>query len=140
MANLGEVLESVTLHGNLGDHGNLLSGGQCQRVAIARALYDEPNLLVLDEATSSLDTLSERAVQRALDNLRGIVTTVTVAHRLSTIVHCDEIFLIERSRLVARGSYDTMLRISPLFAQMAAPGNREDRAFVEEGLQREMGS
>lgn len=140
MANLGEVLESVTLHGNLGDHGNLLSGGQCQRVAIARALYDEPNLLVLDEATSSLDTLSERAVQRALDNLRGIVTTVTVAHRLSTIVHCDEIFLIERSRLAARGSYDTMLRISPLFAQMAAPGNREDRAFVEEGLQREMGS
>jgi ATP-binding cassette, subfamily B, bacterial PglK len=139
IANLGDVLESMTLRGNLGEHGNLLSGGQCQRVAIARALYDEPDLLVLDEATSSLDTLSERAVQTALENLHGIVTTITVAHRLSTIEKCDEIFLIENGQLAARGNYDKLLRTSPLFARMAASGNNNGQALDEEENTREMG-
>ena len=140
MANLGDVLESVTLRGDLGEHGNLLSGGQRQRVAIARALYDEPNLLVLDEATSSLDTLSERAVQGALENLRGIVTTVTVAHRLSTIEHCDEIFVIERGRLVARGNYDEVLRTSPLFARMTSSGDSEGAESTKEDMGRGTGT
>ncbi len=140
MANLADVVDSVTLRGDLGERGNRLSGGQRQRVAIARALYDEPDLLVLDEATSSLDTLSERAVQGALENLRGKVTTVTVAHRLSTIERCDEIFVIERGRLVARGSYDELLRTSPLFASMAASGNGDGPALVEEQIERGTGT
>lgn len=132
MANLDDVIESVTLHGDLGERGNRLSGGQRQRVAIARALYDGPDILVLDEATSSLDSLSERAVQGALDNLRGKVTTVTVAHRLSTIEHCDEIFVIERGRLVAQGRYDELLKNSPLFARMASSGDDNDPPPGEE--------
>lgn len=122
LANLSDVLASVTLNGDLGDRGGRLSGGQRQRVAIARALYDDPTLLVLDEATSALDTLAEQAVQGALDNLRGLVTTVTVAHRLATIEKCDLIFLIERGSLVACGVYSELLRVSPLFARMAKGG------------------
>ena len=136
MTNLGDVVEAVTLGGGLGEHGDRLSGGQRQRVAIARALYDEPNLLVLDEATSSLDTLSERAIQAALENLRGIVTTVTIAHRFSTVKKCDEIFVIEHGQLVARGRYDDLMRTSKLFASMAMPGNEEDGAFTEPAKKR----
>jgi ABC-type multidrug transport system fused ATPase/permease subunit len=132
MANLTDLAESVTLHGDLGERGNRLSGGQRQRVAIARALYDEPDLLVLDEATSSLDALSERAVQRALENLRGKVTTVTVAHRLSTIEHCDEIFVLDHGDLIARGSYNELVCTSPLFASMAAVGNSDRERFAGE--------
>lgn len=136
MANLVDIVESVTLHGDLGERGNRLSGGQRQRVAIARALYDEPDLLVLDEATSSLDTISERAVLGALDNLRGKVTTVTVAHRLSTIEHCDEIFVFDQGGLIARGSYTELLCISPLFARMAHLRENEDAISTEEDMVR----
>jgi ABC-type multidrug transport system fused ATPase/permease subunit len=120
LANLAEVLESVTLHGPLGERGNRLSGGQRQRVAIARALYDKPDILVLDEATSALDTLSERAVLEALDNLHGKVTTITVAHRLSTIERCDQVLVLDRGHLVASGPYATLTRTSDLFSSMAA--------------------
>lgn len=123
-ANLGEVLESVSLRGPLGERGNRLSGGQRQRVAIARALYDKPDILVLDEATSALDTMSERAVLEALDNLHGKITTITVAHRLSTIERCDEVLVLNRGRLVANGPYETLMRTNDLFSSMsAASGN-----------------
>lgn len=119
-ANLDEVLESVTLHGPLGERGNRLSGGQRQRVAIARALYDKPDILVLDEATSALDTLSERVVLAALDNLHGKVTTITIAHRLSTIERCDTVLLLDRGHLVASGPYAMLTRTNDLFSSMAA--------------------
>lgn len=140
MANLTDVVDSVTLRGELGERGNRLSGGQRQCVAIARALYDEPDLLVLDEATSSLDTLSERTVQGAFENLYGKVTTVTVAHRLSTIEHCDEIFLFDHGRLIAQGRYDDLLRTSPLFARMASSEDSEGAKSTGKNIGRRTGT
>src|SRR4029079_17409379 len=104
----------------MGDRGVRVSGGQRQRVAIARALYGRPTLLVLDEATSALDRIGESAVQDALDGLRGQVTTVTIAHRLATIRHCDTIFLLDGGRLVAQGGYDELMAQSLLFRRMAS--------------------
>lgn len=119
-ANLSEIIETVGLDGPLGEHGNRLSGGQRQRVAIARALYDSPTVLVLDEATSALDSISERAIQRAIESLHGQVTTVTIAHRLSTIRQCDEILVLSVGKIVARGRYEDLLESSDLFRSLAA--------------------
>lgn len=128
-ANLTDVLDSVGLDGPLGERGNRLSGGQRQRVAIARALYDRPTMLILDEATSALDTISEKAIQKAIESLHGTVTTITIAHRLSTIRHCDEILTLDNGRLVACGDYDSLLAESGLFRSLAAqnpvPGANE---------------
>ena len=111
--NLEEGLSTL-----LGDRGMRLSGGQCQRIAIARALYDKPDLLVLDEATSALDTLNERKIQNALDAVHGQVTTLTIAHRFSTIRKCDAIFLLEDGRVVGEGQYDELRDESQLFRDM----------------------
>ena len=91
-----------------------------QRVAIARALYDEPDLLIMDEATSALDTVTERAIQETVRALHGEVTTITIAHRISTIADCDKIFLIEDGMLATSGSYDHLLDNSPVFRELAA--------------------
>ena len=119
MANIKNVLETITLSGSLGDNGNRLSGGQKQRVAIARALYNSPEILVMDEATSSLDSISERSIQLSLDNLRGKVTTITIAHRLSTIENCDTIYVIDNGKLIASGNYETLVNDCMLFKEMA---------------------
>jgi ABC-type multidrug transport system fused ATPase/permease subunit len=119
-ANLSDILESVGLDGPLGERGNRLSGGQRQRIAIARSLYDQPTILILDEATSALDTISEQAIQRAIESLHGSVTTITIAHRLSTIRHCDEILVLEGGRIVAQGDFDGLLNESALFRLLAA--------------------
>jgi len=119
MANIKDVLETITLSGSLGDNGNRLSGGQKQRVAIARALYNSPEILVMDEATSSLDSISERSIQLSLDNLKGKVTTITIAHRLSTIENCDTIYVIDNGKLIASGNYKTLVNDCMLFKEMA---------------------
>jgi ABC-type multidrug transport system fused ATPase/permease subunit len=117
----------------MGDRGVRVSGGQRQRIAIARALYGRPTLLVLDEATSALDRIGESAVQDALDALRGQVTTVTIAHRLATIRHCDTIFLLDDGRLVAQGGYDELLAQSLLFRRMASDRTERDAAVAQAG-------
>lgn len=89
----------------LGERGVCLSGGQCQRIGIARALYHDPELLILDEATSSLDNLTERAVMSALRDLTPNKTLLVIAHRLSTVEYCDQIWFFEQGRLVERGSF-----------------------------------
>ncbi|MEM7122381.1 MAG: ABC transporter ATP-binding protein [Pseudomonadota bacterium] len=114
---LGELEDG--LETRLGDRGVRLSGGQRQRVAIARALYDAPDLLVLDEATSALDNISENEVRNAIARLHGHVTTVIIAHRLSTVRQCDKLFVLEQGRLVAEGAYDELQRTSPLFRSLA---------------------
>ena len=86
----------------VGERGVRLSGGQRQRIAIARALYQNPSILVLDEATSALDTETETAVMEAIDSLHGVKTMIIVAHRLTTIRNCDEIFEIKDGRAVKR--------------------------------------
>ena len=126
MAGLEEVVESLDqgLDTGMGDRGLRLSGGQRQRVAVARALHDEPNLLILDEATSALDTVTERAVQDTIERLHGAVTTITIAHRLTTIMRCDRLFLMDAGRLVDSGTYDELLAGNALFRKMADAGSR----------------
>src|SRR3954452_9463909 len=100
----------------VGERGYRLSGGEKQRLAIARVLLHDPRILILDEATSALDTESERMVQRALERLMANRTTVAVAHRLSTIVAADVIFVIDRGRLVEQGTHDELLELDGLYA------------------------
>jgi len=102
----------------VGERGYRLSGGERQRVAIARAVLANPRVLLLDEATSSLDTQSERLVQRALGELMEGRTTVAIAHRLSTIIAADQILVVLDGRIVDRGSFAELVSRSGLFRQL----------------------
>ena len=93
----------------VGEQGVRLSGGQRQRIGIARALYHDPQLLVLDEATSALDTETEKGVMEAVEALHGAKTLVIIAHRLSTVAHCDTLYRLDRGRVAAHGAAKEML-------------------------------
>ncbi|HNL08663.1 MAG TPA: ATP-binding cassette domain-containing protein, partial [Chitinophagales bacterium] len=95
---------------NIGDRGTKLSGGERQRLTIARAILKNPAILILDEATSSLDTQSEKLVQAALHNLMQNRTTIVIAHRLSTIQNADEIVVLEKGQIIERGTHDSLLQ------------------------------
>jgi ABC-type multidrug transport system fused ATPase/permease subunit len=127
LANLEDLEASLAegLQTKLGDRGIRLSGGQRQRVAIARALYKRPDILILDEATSALDTISEKAIQKSIADLHGKITTVIIAHRLSTVHNCDELILLDSGKLVCKGNYDVLLETSPLFRAMVASAVNE---------------
>jgi ABC-type cobalamin transport system ATPase subunit len=93
----------------VGDRGSKLSGGERQRVTIARAVLKNPPIMILDEATSSLDTESEKWVQDAINNMMQNRTSIVIAHRLSTIRHADEIIVLQKGSIVERGNHDTLL-------------------------------
>lgn len=103
VANLPDGLETL-----VGERGIRLSGGQRQRIGIARALYHDPSLLVLDEATSSLVTTTEHDVMQAVRALQGTKTIIIIAHRLSTVAHCDRLYRLDRGRAVAQGTPNNM--------------------------------
>ena len=114
----------------LGERGARLSGGQKQRIAIARAILKNPPILLLDEATNSLDSESERLVQDALDALMRNRTTLVIAHRLATAINCDRIVVIDRGRIVGMGRHEELLRDNALYARLAELqfGERSDAA------------
>ena len=120
-AHLGEFLQDSRegIDTVVGENGIKLSGGQRQRLGIARALYTRPKLLVLDEATSALDAETEKAVANTLQELEGSVTTVTIAHRLATIRHCDLVVYLENGRVQAQGTFSEVRAMAPQFDKQA---------------------
>ncbi|WP_336652677.1 MULTISPECIES: ABC transporter ATP-binding protein [unclassified Leucobacter] len=104
----------------VGERGYRLSGGEKQRIAIARVLLKNPRVLVLDEATSALDTVNERAVQRALDDARSGRTTIAIAHRLSTVVDADRIYVVGEGRILEQGTHHELLLRGGAYAELYA--------------------
>lgn len=102
----------------VGERGVRLSGGQRQRIGIARALYHDPDVLILDEATSALDTITEDAVMEAISRLSGRKTMVIIAHRLSTVMECDGIYLLDRGEVVGSGTYEELRGAHSMFRAM----------------------
>jgi ATP-binding cassette subfamily B protein len=113
----------------IGERGLTLSGGQRQRIAIARALLSDPRILILDDATSSVDASTEQAIKTALREVMAGRTTFVIAHRLSTIALADEIVVLEDGRIAARGTHAELLDRSPLYAEIAAKG-LPDQVFL----------
>ncbi len=103
----------------IGDKGMKLSGGQRQRLTIARAIFKNPEILILDEATSSLDTESERLVQDAINKMMQNRTSIVIAHRLSTIRHADEIIVMQKGRIVERGNHEELLAVGGTYKEVS---------------------
>ncbi len=122
IAQLGEYISSLPMGINtqVGESALQMSGGQLQRLGIARALYTNPKLLVLDEATSSLDGKTELGVSDAIVGLRGTITTVLIAHRLATVLKADRLAYLENGKIVAVGSFDQVKSQIPEFAYQAS--------------------
>jgi ATP-binding cassette subfamily B protein len=112
----------------VGERGLKLSGGEKQRVAIARALLKNPPLLVFDEATSSLDSKTEQAIQASIESASRGRTTLVIAHRLSTVMNADGILVMDAGRIVERGTHAELIAANGRYAQMWALQQREDES------------
>ena len=121
LARVDEFLKDLAsgIDTNIGERGASLSGGQVQRIAIARALYNDPELIIFDEATSSLDNLSEKQIMSSLNNFSKNKTILIVAHRLDTLKKCDLILYFEDGNIVESGSYEQLINSSSNFKKMA---------------------
>jgi ATP-binding cassette, subfamily B, bacterial PglK len=120
-AHLSELIKSLP-NGVMTDLGNAkddLSGGQLQRIGLARALYPQPRLLIMDEATSALDAESESEINKALDEMRGRVTVILIAHRLNTVQRSDQVFLLVGGRITASGTFPELMRTNSTVRNLA---------------------
>jgi len=122
LAHLDELLNSLEngIDTKVGERGVQLSGGQRQRIGIARALYYEAEVLVFDEATSSLDGITEKMIMEAIHNFSGKKTIIMIAHRLKTVQKCDQIFFIEKGKVADKGTYEELIEKNEHFKNMAA--------------------
>ena len=102
----------------MGENGSNLSGGQKQRIAIARAVFYDSPRLVLDESTSSLDSISEKLVHNAIDKLMVDKTSIVIAHRLSTIQNANKIIVLDKGKVVEEGSHETLLKINGFYKKL----------------------
>ena len=122
----------------MGERGLSLSGGQRQRLAIARALLADPRVLVLDDATSSVDSSTERLIRLALDEAMRGRTTFIIAHRLSTIALANEIVVLDHGRLLACGDHEQLLETSELYREIVSKGLPEQVFLTRETREREV--
>src|SRR4030095_9843991 len=117
----------------VGERGVKLSVGEKQRVSIARALLKNSPILILDEATASVDTATEKLIQEALERLMANRTSFVIAHRLSTIRNADQILVIRQGQIVERGTHDELLALNGLYAKLA---RIQGTTFIEEGFEK----
>ena len=121
LAHLSELLNSLKqdIHTKIGERGVQLSGGQRQRIGIARALYHEASVLIFDEATSSLDGITEKMIMEAIHEFKGKKTIIMIAHRLKTVQECDQIFFINNGKVADKGTYQNLIEKNKDFRTMA---------------------
>ena len=119
-ANINEFLPSLPdgINTMVGEHGDKLSGGQKQRISIARALIRDPQILVLDEATSSVDTRTERHIEHGMDRLMKNRTTFVIAHRLSTVRNANAIMVLEAGEIIERGTHEQLLELGGRYYEL----------------------
>ena len=139
-AGLSELVDELPdgLDTLVGERGLTLSGGQRQRVAIARALLAEPRILILDDATSSVDATTENRIKEALREVMEGRTTFVIAHRLSTIALADEVVVLENGRIAARGSHAQLVDDSPLYREIAEKGLPDQVFLTRDDPEREV--
>lgn len=101
----------------LEENGTNLSGGQKQRLAIARALLRNPDILIMDEATSNLDSITESGISKTLEQLGTNITCITIAHRLKSICNCDYIYVMDKGKIVEQGTHEELIKTAGLYAQ-----------------------
>ena len=117
----------------LEENGTNLSGGQRQRLAIARAMLKKPDILILDEATSNLDAITERALDRTIHEFAKDMTTIFIAHRLSTIKNCDRIYVMDKGRIVEQGTHRELIELGGRYAYLVKQQSLEENTVMEGG-------